>query len=126
MNKINLTKFILDELALPSDEKNLKKYLIHWWRNILDKNSGGLGLTEQGFEAFSKANIKIYKIKLSKTIICNNRLIVRLDNFINSPFYLTRNWIYVFDERTAIELILYDCDLEKFTHNKAKILDSKL
>jgi hypothetical protein len=122
--KLAITKFIIDHLSLPSDEKNFKKYLFLWWRSIRVKDSGGLGLSEEGFNALCKCDIKKYKINFPKNIICNNNLILILDQNLKSPYFITKNHIYVFNETTAIHLILLDGDLHKFTTHVKKLLDS--
>lgn len=124
--KIAITNFIIKKLSLPSDEKNFKKFLFLWWRNIRIKDNGGLGLTEEGFNTLSKCDIKSYKIIFPKTIVCNNNLIVKLDHYIKCPYYISRSCIYVFNETTAVHLILLGGDLYKFTNHVDKLLDSRI
>lgn len=124
--KIAITKYIIEKFSLPSDEKNFKKYLFLWWRSIRIKDSGGLGLSEEGFKLLSSCDIKSYKIAFPKTIICNNKLIVKLDQYFKCPYYISKSFIYVFSETAAVHLILLNGDLYKFVNHVEKVLDSEI
>lgn len=123
--KITITKYLIEKFSLPSDEKNFKKYLFLWWRSIRIKDNGGLGLSEEGFKLLSNCDVKSYKIDFPKTIVCNNKLIVKLDNYFKCPYYITRKCIYVFNETSAIHLILLNGDLHRFVRHVEKVLDCK-
>jgi hypothetical protein len=113
----------MNSLEIPFDEKKFRKQKLLWWKNPREKEFGGMSLTPQGFEAFVRAGIKNYKIKFEYILdIDSNKIILGLDNFINSPFYITHREMHVFDETTAIQLILFNGDLKKFIHSKYRNL----
>jgi|694.fasta_scaffold00326_46 hypothetical protein len=128
--KFNITTLIAKILNLPCDEKNIKKYTRVWWVNPRDKRTGGLQLTEKGFEVFQKSNIKHYEIVLESPIIYTNSMIVWLDNKIDCPYFLTNKKIFVFGEKTAVQLLLFSGDLNKMKRAQdrfqQKVLDNSL
>lgn len=124
--KSKITKLVAEKLSLESNDKNLKKLKMLWWQNPRIKDTGGLRLTEEGFESLKKADIKCHKIKLENPVALTNQLTIWLDNFIDCPWYLTKKEIYVFGEKTAIVLVLFSGDIAKFSAAKAgqiKVLD---
>lgn len=126
IQKIKITEYVIKELDLnPID---LKKYLRLWWRNTRLKSNGGLWLTESGLAALNKAQLKNYQIQLDEPIKdFENNFIIWLDNNIKYPFYLTKKEIFVFDEKTAIQIILFSGNLKMWQKahikSKEKIVD---
>ncbi len=118
--KIKIAEYVLSQLGIPQDEKNIKKTIHDSWQNKRLKEQGGLGLTEMGFDLMVKAGFKSYRIKLDEPLIYDNQLILGLDHYINSPYYLTKKEIYVFNETTAIQLILFHGNVKKFIDAKIK------
>lgn len=115
--KNKITEEILKELGIQPTDTNIKKYKKVWWQSSRTKAKGGLWLTPQGFEAFEKAQIKNYKIKFPEPInILENKFIIWLDNAMEHPFFITKREIYVFGERTAVQMMLFSGDL-KLWHN---------
>lgn len=116
----------MNELGIEITPKKLKSYTNAWWKNCRQKSKGGLWLTEKGFDAFLKADIKNYQIKFNEPIdIFENKFIIWLDNSIDCPFFLTRKEIHVFGEKTAVQMILFSGDLKLLykanTKHKEKI-----
>lgn len=79
-----------------------------WWVNI--RNTGGLGLTDTGYEAFLKAEIENYTFLLEKT----PSLILyalELNKKIPCPYYLRyikrERYITVYDTRVAVMIQLH-------------------
>lgn len=120
--KIEITKYVINQLKLSTDDKTFRQLTAGWWKNIRKKQKGGMSLTERGFEALKQAEIKNYRIKFDEVLQLNNQVILGLDNFINTPFYVTHREIYVFDETTAIQIILFNGNLKKFVRAKRKSL----
>lgn len=118
--KIQLTKTFLDQLGIEHTKKNISAWHHTWWQNPRKNKNFGFRLTERGLEDFeSKLNLKSYKITYPKPIeTFSSQLILRLDKFIDSPFYLDHRYITVFKERIAIELILFGGDLPKYIESK--------
>ena len=126
--KDKITSIILNELSIENNPANFNKYFKLWWQNPRSKKTGGLRLTELGFMALEKAEIKSYKIKFDNPIeIFENKFIIWLDNSINCPFFITPKEIYVFGEKTAVQMILFSGDLKMLykanTRNKEKLVD---
>ena len=66
MNKEAYTKIFLKEKGMAMSEANIKQYMPLWWRNIRNKEKGGLRLTEDGFDLLSEIGIELYDIPYPK------------------------------------------------------------
>lgn len=116
--KNSLTNTIGDGLGWTDDEKRRNHGII--WQNPRKKTIGGLRLTEEGFRIFTEeADIKSYNIEMPKGLTITNQITIWLDRFIDGPYYLTKNSIVVFKEKTAVQLILFSGDVQKFGIAKA-------
>lgn len=120
--KNDLTKYVASELGLNTDEKTLKKLIPTWWANPRQKAKGGLRLTEQGFDALQKADIKAHQIRFEEPVFYTNQLVIWLDNFIDCPWYVTNKAIWVFGEKMAVQLVLFSGNIAKFSAAKANKL----
>lgn len=112
--KHEITRLVLESLGLPADEKRIKQTIPTWWFSTRNKDKGGLRLTEQGFECLQKADIKCYEIKFDEPIVVTNELIIWIDQNIDCPFFLSNKQIWVFGEKTAIQLVLFSGNIAKF------------
>lgn len=121
MQQLSYTKVFLKAAGYEiADEVELKKYQSIWWWNNRSKDEGGLRLTEQGYEFIvEKAEIKNYKVDFPKEFSVTPQVLIWLDRFINSPYYITKKNITVLTERAAFELYLFSGDIKKMGHNKA-------
>jgi len=109
-----------------TDTKKARQNKVDWFYNI--RADGGTRLTEFGFKyLIEKAELKSYKIDFPKDFSITPQVLVWLDNFIESPYYLTKKHITVFKETSAFELYLFSGDIRKYGHNKAlaRRLDQK-
>ena len=98
----------------------LKEKIIEWWYNIRSKDSGGLRLTKKGIDFATKdAKIKSYTIKFPGKFTITPQILVWLDKFIESPYFITKKDITVLSERAAFELYLFSGDVKKYGYNKA-------
>lgn len=115
-----LTKIFLKEANITTDEKTIKKYFKKIWKNPRDKLYGSLSLSKDGFN-FIKNELKLqyYIVDTKEIIEVNKRLILDLEKNINHPYYIENDKIFLFDERTALELILMAGDLKKFNNIKS-------
>jgi hypothetical protein len=118
--KIEITQKVLETLGMETTENRIRKTIPVWWYSTRKKDSGGLRLTEQGFEALTKAEIKSYRIQFDEPIHPTNQLIIWLDHFIDCPFYLDNKEIYVFSEKMAVQLVLFSGNIYKFSKAKAR------
>jgi hypothetical protein len=118
--KTEITKYILESMDLDASDGRVRKTIPTWWYSTRQKEQGGLRLTDQGFEAFQKAGIKEYRVKFEDTIHFTNQLIIWLDQFIDCPFYLRNKEIYVFNEKMAVQLVLFSGNIQRYTSAKVK------
>lgn len=91
-----------------------------WWWNNRNKDTGGLRLTEEGIQYITDfAKIKTYSVKFPKEISITPQILIWLDNFIESPYYITKKDITVITEKAAFELYLFSGDIRKMGYSKA-------
>lgn len=120
MNKDAYTKAFLQAAELPVDEKNIKDYKAVWWWSFRKKDQGGLRLTEQALEFIEEhAKIKTYKIEFPKEFAFTPQVLLWLDNYIDSPFFVNKKHIIVMKEKAAFELYLLSGDVRKLGHSRA-------
>lgn len=118
--KDTYTQVFLQAADITADAELQKKYKAVWWWNFRSKSEGGLRLTEQGLEFITDhAKIKTYKIEFPKEFAFTPQVLVWLDNFIESPFFINKKYIVVMREKAAFELYLFSGDVRKLGHNKA-------
>ena len=117
--KSEMTVKIAELLGLATDEKSLKTYKKKWWANSRDKDQGGLRLTDEGWIKVEESGIKCHKIKLTSKPEKTNQNIIRLDRYLDGPWYLNKNYIYVYTERVAVQLVLFSGNLQKFIDAKS-------
>jgi len=102
------------------DENTIKKFRGIWWQNVRGKDHGGLRLTDQGLEFVETySQIKTYKVEILKEISITPQILVWLDQFIESPYHLTKKHIIVLREKSAFELYLFHGDVRKMGYAKA-------
>ena len=117
-SKNTYTEVFLKAAGLPNN--NIEKYRSVWWYNLREKNVNGLRLTDQGIEFVeTHSKIKTYNIDLPKELKITPQILVWLDHFIQSPFYLGKNYIKVMSEKSAFELYLFSGDIRKMGMAKA-------
>jgi hypothetical protein len=121
--KGHLTKVVSMQLGWPTDEKGLAKNHALIWQNPRKKDVGGMRLTEEGFTVFTEQmDMKSYDIEFPKEFTLTNQTTIWLDRFIDGPYYITKKSIIVFKEKTAVQLVLFSGDVEKFGMAKAMSL----
>jgi hypothetical protein len=118
--KDTYTRVFLQAADQDPNPETVKKYKSIWWWNFRSKDSGGLRLTEEAMTFIQEdAKIKTYKIEFPKEFAFTPQVLVWLDNFIDSPFYITKKFIVVLKEKAAFELYLFSGDIRKLGYNKA-------
>lgn len=111
------------EVFLKSADKNISdeeidKIKKQWWYNF--RENGGLRLTELAIEFIeNEAKIKTYKIEFPNEFSITPQILIWLDRFIDSPYYITKKSITVLKEKSAFELYLFSGDVRKMGYNKA-------
>jgi len=87
--------------------------------NTRYKKSGGLRLTDAGFDVLNQIEITTYEIPYPKDMSMSVQVIIFLDQFIDCPYYIAPRSIYVTNEKKALELSLFSGDLRKYGITKA-------
>ena len=121
--KIDITKYIAEKSGLSTDEKSIRKLTAQWWQNPRKKEKGGLRLTDEGFARLT-AHFTAHKVRFEDPVEYTNRLIIQLDNFIDCPWYITNKAVFVFNDKMAVQLVLFSGNIAKFSTAKAKSLKS--
>jgi hypothetical protein len=125
--KTEITKYLAEQEGLSVEEPYLKKLMSVFWQNPRLKESGGLRLTERGFETMSK-HFKHHYVRFEENREgwkYTNQLILRLDNFIDCPWYINHRGVWVFSDKMAVQLVLFAGNIEKFTSAKARSIDNQ-
>ena len=82
------------------------------------QSSGGFRVSAFGRNIISK-HFKKYTIEIkSKTAIGTGKQILILDKYLNSPYYLKKSKLVLFEEAIAAELLMIDGDIDLWTENK--------
>jgi hypothetical protein len=119
VNKTVYTKIFLNQLGKTTNDATLTEYFPSWWQNTREKGSGGLRLTEAGFDVVNQLDITTYDIPFPIDMPLTTQVIIFLDKFITCPYYLTSKGIVVTDEKKAVELALFSGDIRKYGIAKA-------
>ncbi len=118
--KDNYTNIFLKAAELDITAELVKSKRMEWWWNVRVKNDGGLRLTDQAMDFITnESEIKIYKIDFPKDFSITPQILLWLDKFIDSPYYITKRTISVLKEKAAFELYLFSGDVQKLGYNKA-------
>lgn len=119
MERSEVTKRILEIVKPDYTEKDLRNASLSWWKSVRKNGKGSWWLSETGFQAMKTAGIKDHFIRFDSPIFYTNKVIVWLDNYINCPFFIDAKGIYVFEERTAVQLVLFSGNVPKYLSAKA-------
>jgi len=118
--KDNYTKLFLKAAEEDITDELIKKRKSDWWWNVRSKETGGLRLTDFALKYIQqKAELKTYKIDFPKDFSITPQILLWLDNYIESPYYITKKSITVLKERSAFELYLFSGDVKKYGYTKA-------
>ena len=118
--KKQLTKIVSEQLGWPTDPALLIKNHQLIWQNPRYKKEGGCRLTTEGYDIFvNQIDMKSYEINFPDGLTITNKITIWLDRFIDGPYYITKKSIVVFKEKTAVQLVLFSGDIQKFGLAKA-------
>jgi hypothetical protein len=113
--KDQYTKVFLESAGLNFDKESIEKYKPVFWYSYRNKPIGGLRLTEKGLEFITKySDIKVYKIDLPPEFNFTPQIIIWLDQYLNTPFFIDKRSVTVISEKSAFELYLFSGDVRKF------------
>ncbi len=114
------TKIFLKSLDRSCDDANVKLYMNKLWQSRRTKESGGLRLSEGGYEFLvSELGLKEYEIPFADKIDLSPQTIIFFDQFLDCPYYLTVQSLTVFTEKKAFELYMSADDIRKYGLVKA-------
>jgi len=116
--KIEITRYAAEQLGLPTDDKSIRNHKRLWWQNLRIKDRGGLQLTTTGYKTLVQAGIRDLKVKYDAKFEYNNQFILMLDNHIEVPWYITPKAIHVFNDRLAVQLVLFSGNIERLIRAK--------
>ena len=117
--KETYTKVFLKQPNKSTDSATVKQYMPLWWRNTRSKDTGGLRLTESGYDILMEIGIETYDIPFPPDMPMTTQVIIFLDQFISCPYYITNKGIIVTDQKKAVELTLFSGDVRKYGLTKA-------
>lgn len=113
--KDSYTEVFLKAAGVDTNEKLIKDFRPIWWLSTREKEVGGLRMTDQCLEFVQeKSEIKIYKIDIPKELTISSQVLIWLDQYLDTPFHLTKRHISVLSEKAAFELYLFSGDVKKF------------
>lgn len=120
MNRNTYTKIFLKQAGQALSRENVLTKQRAWWKNNRTKKQGGLRLTDEGLEFLSQTlDLTAYEVPFPLGFDLKPQVIVFLDRFVDSPYYLTERSITVFSERKCFELYLFNGDVQKYGLTKA-------
>jgi hypothetical protein len=120
INSLTYTKVFLNLQEKSCDEANVKLHHRLWWQNTRTKDTGGLRLTEDGYNHLANIlELKEYEVPFTESVELSPQTIIFFDRFIDCPYYLTPKSITVFSEKKAFELYMFSDDIRKYGLVKA-------
>lgn len=118
--KETYTKIFLSNAGKSTGELAVKEHLPLWWKNTRAKDTGGLRLTDAGYNfIIDELDLQTYHIPYPIDFDLTTNVVIWLDNFIDCPYYLDRKGIIVTNEKKAMELSLFSGDVRKYGLTKA-------
>ena len=120
INNLTYTKVFLNLQEKSCDEANVKLHHRLWWQNTRTKDTGGLRLTEDGYNHLANIlELKEYEVPFTESVELSPQTIIFFDRFMDCPYYLTPKSITVFSEKKAFELYMFSDDIRKYGLVKA-------
>lgn len=120
------TKIFLKELGKTTADITVKEYMPLWWKNTRTKDTGGLRLTDEGYDVVQQIGLRTYDVPFPKEFHLTAQSIIFLDQYINCPYYLVNKGVVLLNERTAVELTLFSGDVRKYGLAKAMTRSKKI
>ena len=118
-----MSQKIIETLGL--DPKKFKMYHTAWWVNPRRKTTGGFRLTENGYKAFKALDIEEFVINLDEKVEWNSKVILQMDHFVDAPFYISQDKIHVFESNMAVQLILFNGNIQRYGNARQKSVAKK-
>lgn len=114
IDKMSFIKGILDDHAIEYDILKIRHIYCDTWNNWRN-DSKSLRITKSGLD-WLKKYIKFYKVKYSNEIKLplTNKFLLLLGDYVDCPYYLDEDGIWVSTEQIAVQLILFNGNIEKY------------
>ena len=120
ISKETYTKIFLKQHDKSIDPANVKLHLFKWWQSHRSKESGGLRLSDEGFDFLTnELELRNYDIPFTEPIDLSPQVIIFFDKDMDCPYYLTNSSICVFSEKKSFELYMFSDDIRKYGLVKA-------
>jgi hypothetical protein len=120
ISKETYTKIFLKQADISLSEAAIKEYTPVWWQNTRAKDSGGLRLTDEGFDFIRETlELTVFEVPFPRDFKMTTQVVIFLDKFIDCPYYLDTHSLWVTDEKKALELHLFSGDVKKYGIIKA-------
>ena len=120
ISSLAFTQIFLKQQEKSCDEATVKMHHRLWWKNTRTKDSGGLRLTEEGYEHLANIlELTQYEVPFTQSVELSPQTIIFFDRFIDCPYYLTNQSLTVFSEKKAFEVMLFSDDIRKYGLVKA-------
>ena len=112
--KDSYTEVFLKAAGVEPNDKLIKDFRSVWWYSTREKEHGGLRMSDQCLEFVeTKAEIKTYKIEMPKEMTISPQVLIWLDQYIDTPWHVTKRYLKVLSEKTAFELYMFSGDVKK-------------
>lgn len=108
------TRVFLKALGVEPTLVAVKEHMPLWWYNTRKKDLAGLRLTEAGFQVIKNLEITVYQIFFPPDFKLTTQIVIFLDQFIDCPYYLEKDSIFVTGEKKCVELSLFSGDVKKY------------
>jgi uncharacterized HAD superfamily protein len=120
LDKMCFIKALLDEDGVEYDTLKIRHIYCNTWYNWRNEFKA-LRITKSGLD-WLKQHTKFYKIAYSTEVNqpFTNKVLMLLSKHIDCPFYLDEDAIWVSTEQVAVQLILFNGNIEKYCLLKEK------
>lgn len=120
ISRETFTKIFLKTKEKSIDAANVKLHLHKWWQSHRTKDTGGLRLSEEGFNfLITELQLKSYEIPFTEPIDLSPQVIIFFDRNMDCPYFLTNSAITVFSEKKSFELYMFSDDIRRYGLVKA-------
>lgn len=120
INRKTYTKIFLKQADKSIDNANVALHMNTWWFSKRTKKTGGLRLSEEGYEFLIKEiELHEHEVPFTDQIELSPNIIIFFDQYLECPYYLTYKSLTVFSEKEAFKLHLFSDDIRKFGLIKA-------
>lgn len=120
ISKETYTKIFLTQAGKSVDKATIKLHVDKWFQSRRTKRFGGLSLTDAGYEfLIRELDLHPHEVPFLEPIEMSPQVIIFLDHYLESPYYLTHKSLTVFSEKEAFKLHMFSDDIRKFGLIKA-------